>query len=62
MTEEQYCLQRLAELRKDYELNCKPYIERLTKIRAMSPVAPLVLPIDQAREFIELTMGTKAES
>jgi len=62
MSEEQYCLQMLAELRKAYELDAKPYIDRLTQIRQMSPIAPLVLPIEQAREFIELTMGTKATS
>lgn len=60
MTEEQYCLKRLAELRESYELDAKPYIDRLVNIRAMRTTAPLVLPIEQAREFIELIMGTGA--
>ena len=62
MTEEQYCCQMLAELRKSYELDAKPYLDRLARIKGMSPAPAIVLTTDQAREFIELTMGTKSTS
>ena len=54
--EERYCLQMLAELRKAYERDAKPYIDRLIAIHSMRPSKTLVLSIDQAREFIDFTM------
>ena len=58
MSEEQYCYQTLADLRRSYERNAKPYIDRLVAIRAIQPPAPVALTLDQAREFIDITMGT----
>lgn len=52
MTEEEYCHQALADLRKSYERNAKPFIDRLMMIQAMK--APrVVLTPDQALEFID---------
>lgn len=53
MDEEQYCFQMLAELRKSYERDAQPYIDRLVAIRSMRTVPSISLTLDQARAFIE---------
>ena len=55
--EERYLFQTLAELRRAYERDAKPYIDRLVAIRSMRSSVPLVLTLDQAREFIDITMS-----
>lgn len=55
--EERYCLQALAELRRSYERDAKPYIDRLVQLRSTRPVPTITLTLDQAREFIDFTMG-----
>ena len=52
-------LQALAELRRSYERDAKPYIDRLVGIRSRQTPAPLLLTADQAKEFIELTMSAR---
>lgn len=61
MTEEQYLLQCLAQLRQAYERDAKPYLDRLVAIRSLQTSAPLVLSIDQAREFIDFKMGAASD-
>ena len=58
MTEEQHCYQMLAELRQSYERAAKPYIDRLVAIKSMQPSPSITLTVDQAREFIDVTMTT----
>jgi hypothetical protein len=58
VTEEQYCYQMLAELRKSYERDAKPYIDRLAAIKSRQPAPSIVLTLDQAREFIGFTMNS----
>lgn len=58
--EERYCYQALAELRKSYDLAAKPYIDRLVRIQSMRPPPPIMLTLDQTREFIDFTMGSRA--
>ena len=55
--EERYLYERLADLRRSYELAAKPYIERLVQIRSLRPAPSITLTLDQAREFIDFTMG-----
>ena len=55
--EERYLYERLADLRRSYELAAKPYIERLVKIRSLRPAPSITLTLDQAREFIDFTTG-----
>lgn len=55
--DERSLLQALADLRKDYEEAAKPYIERLGEIRKSTPAGPLAVSLDQAREYITLSMG-----
>jgi hypothetical protein len=57
--EERYLLDRLAELRKDYELAAKPYIDRLVAIRSMQTTPSITLTLDQAREFVDFTMSAR---
>lgn len=57
MTEEQYCLQCIAELRESFQRDAKPYFDRLAAIRAMNPQPSIMLSLDQAREFIGFTMS-----
>ena len=52
-------LQALAELRRSYERDAKPYIDRLVEIRSRQTPGPLLLTADQAKEFIELTMSER---
>ena len=58
--EERYCYQMLAELRKSYERDAKPYIDRLVALKSMQTPAPIVLTLDQAREFIDFSMSARA--
>ena len=58
-TVEAQLLQALAELRRSYERDAKPYIDRLVEIRARQTPAPLLLTADQAKEFIDLTMSAR---
>lgn len=44
-TDEQYCYQALAELRKSYERAAKPYIDRLVAIKSMEPPQPFLLTL-----------------
>ena len=60
MDEEQYCYQMLAELRKSYERDSQPYIDRLVKIKSMRPSPGITLTMDQAREFIDFSMSHAA--
>jgi hypothetical protein len=46
-SEERYCHQVLAELRRSYELQAKPYIDRLVAIQCLRPPPPLVLTLDK---------------
>ena len=55
--EECYLYERLSDLRRSYELAAKPYIERLVQIRSLRPAPSITLTLDQAREFIDFTMG-----
>ncbi|MFO0236421.1 MAG: hypothetical protein ACK53Z_00235 [Betaproteobacteria bacterium] len=55
--EERYLYERLADLRRTYELAAKPYIERLVQIRSLRPAPSIKLTPDQARELIDFTMG-----
>jgi nucleoid-associated protein YejK len=56
--EERYCYQMLAELRKSYERDAKPYIDRLVAIK--STQAPsITLTLEQAREFVDFTMSAR---
>jgi hypothetical protein len=57
--EERYCYQMLAELRKSYERDAKPYIDRLVAIKSARPAPRITLTIDQAREFIDFTMSAR---
>ena len=57
--EERYLYERLAYLRRGYELAAKPYIDRLVAIRSTRPSPSITLTIDQAREFIDLTMSAR---
>ena len=57
MYEEQYCYQALAELRKSYERDAKPYIDRLVAITNMRPAPSIMLTLDQARESVAVTMS-----
>ena len=58
--EERYCLQALANLRKSYETAAQKYIDRLVRIRSLQTPAPIVLTLDQAHEFINVTMNMRA--
>jgi len=58
--EEAYCYEMLAQLRRSYESDAKPYIDRLVKLKSMQTPAPIVLTLDQAREFIDFTMSALA--
>ncbi len=58
-SEERYLYDRLADLRRSYELAAKPYIERLVAIRSMRPAPSITLTLDQAREFIDFTMSAR---
>ena len=57
MTEEQWCYQRLAELRELYERDARPYIDKLVAIESMRTAPRITLTLDQAREFIDFTMS-----
>ena len=59
MTEEQYCYQMLAELRKSYERDAKPWIDKLVALRSINPSPQVALTIDQAREFIGFSMSAR---
>ena len=52
MTEEQYCHQMLSELRKSYERDTKPYIDRLVRIASMQTPRGIRLTLDQAQAFM----------
>lgn len=55
--EERYCYQMLAELRKAYERDAKPFIDRLVHLKSLEPTPRIVLTVEQAREFVEFTMS-----
>ena len=57
--EERYMYERLADLRRSYELAAKPYIERLAQIRSLRPAPSITLTPDQARELIDFAMGLR---
>lgn len=57
--EERYLYDRLADLRRSYELAAKPYIERLVAIRSMRTGPSITLTLDQAREFVDFTMSAR---
>jgi hypothetical protein len=57
--EERYLYDRLADLRRSYELAAKPYIERLVAIRSMRTGPGITLTLDQAREFVDFTMSAR---
>jgi hypothetical protein len=61
MDDEQYCYQVLADLRKSYERDAKPYIDRLAAINSMRPAPGITLTLDQAREFIDFSMSARDE-
>ena len=56
--EERYCYQMLAELRKSYERDAKPYIDRLVAIKSMQAPS-ITLTLDQAREVVDFTMSAR---
>ena len=60
--EERYLYERLADLRRSYELAAKPYIERLVQIRSLRPAPSITLTPDQARELIDFAMGLTSVS
>ncbi len=57
--EERYLCERLADLRRSYELAAKPYIERLVAIRSIRPAPSITLTLDQARDFIDFKMSAR---
>lgn len=57
--EERHCYQMLAELRKSYERDAQPYIDRLVAIKSMRPAPSITLTLDQVREFVEFTMSAR---
>ena len=59
MTEEQYCLQMLVELRESYARYAKPYLDRLIAIECMkSPSVTLIFHPDYS-DAIQDTEGVK---
>ena len=55
--EERYCYEMLAQLRRSYERDAKPYMDRLVAIKSMRPAQSITLTLDQAREFIDARMS-----
>lgn len=58
--EERYLYDRLAELRRSYELAAKPYIERLVQINSLRTGPSITLTLEQAREFIDFEMSSNS--
>ena len=44
MDEEQYLLEQIDLLRREYEKVAKPYIDRLAQLQALKPVPPVFFP------------------
>ena len=53
MTEEQFLIQQITDLRKEYEERIRPLANRLSAIRAMQPVKYFITAeqINQLKEF-----------
>lgn len=51
--EERYLLQALFDLRCAFDRDAKPYLDRLIAIRSMQRHEPLVVTMDQWREFMK---------
>jgi hypothetical protein len=47
--EERYHLERIHELRLQYEAAIKPYVDRLVYLRSIRPQVPFVITVEQAR-------------
>lgn len=61
MTEEEYCHEMLAILRKGYERDAKPYLDRLAKIEYAKPPRPFFLTNDQMQLIESLPQSVKDE-
>jgi hypothetical protein len=59
--EERHCYQMLVEIRKRHEAAAKPYVDRLAAIKSAQPSPALVLTLDQAREFINISILSTRE-
>lgn len=55
--EERFLMQAITELRLEFQRAAKPYIDRLVLIQSMKRPPSIVLTLDQAQTFFDLTMG-----
>jgi hypothetical protein len=56
--EERFCLEMLALMRKLYERDAQPYIDRLVSIKSMQPPQPMFLdPSTLSGEMLEFLKG-----
>jgi hypothetical protein len=46
--EEQYLVDAIRVLQRDYEKAAKPYFDRLVQIRSMQPPPPMIISLEQA--------------
>ena len=51
--EEDYSMEALSILHKNYINAANPYINRLAAIKAMRQSTPIIIPIEQANEIIK---------
>jgi hypothetical protein len=53
MDEEQYLLEQISAIQREYQKAIEPYTKRLALIYACKPPAPLIMPADEFERLSE---------
>ncbi len=59
MTEEEFLLQRIVELRRAYKAEAKPFVDRLVYLRSIKPNPPWVLHLASGQPVLAETLSVQ---
>lgn len=57
---EKYLIGQIEAIRRSYEKEISPYVDKLVRIRSMRPIPPVIIEINPSnREFLESLISAK---